>query len=157
VRVFGSIPTQNGIKSKKEVMIAHANANIPNGTEITWSYISPATPFAVRREMLLSKYGFTCHCPRCAMEDEAISKAEFQGLFALADRRWSTRDSNLCDQRETAISLVSSIERIFSTNQIPIESQRYLRVSYGLVRFLWILTSELCSSYCYLIPTAVIH
>jgi hypothetical protein len=126
VRVFGKY-------SQEEVMIVHANANIPKGTEIKWSYLPPTAPLGVRRGILLSKYGFTCHCPRCAKEDEAISKAGFQGLCARADKGWSSRDANLRDQGETAISLISSIERIFSTEKVPIESQRFLRVSYALL------------------------
>jgi hypothetical protein len=144
VRVFGCIPALNGKTSEREVMIVHASANIPKGTEITWSYLSPATPFAVRRGMLSSKYGFTCQCTRCAKEEEALSIAELQGLFALADEGWSSRDTNRCDQGEE--KLVSSIERIFSTKQVPIESQRYLRVGFALVRFLRRRTSELVAA-----------
>lgn len=119
VRVFGRY-------SQEEVMIVHANANIPKGTEITWSYLSPATPFGVRRGILLSRYGFICHCHRCAREDEVISKPEFFPLCAHADKSWSSRDANLH-------ALISSIERIFSAEKVPTESQRYLRVSYALL------------------------
>ena len=143
VRVFGRLPSQN---RKSEVMIVHANAHIPKGKEITWSYLPPATPLAVRRGMLLSKYGFTCRCTRCAMEEEALSISEFQGLYALADRGWSSRDLSQRDEGEATITLVSSLERFFSTKQIPIEAQRYLRVGYALVRFLQRLTSKLCAA-----------
>ena len=145
VRVFGRLPAQNRNSAEREVMIVHANAHIPKGKEITWSYLPPATPLSVRRGMLLSKYGFTCRCTRCAMEEEALSISEFQGLFALADRGWSSRDLSQRDQEEATITLVSSLERFFSTKQIPFESQRYLRVGFALVRFLQRLTSKLCA------------
>ena len=146
VRVFGRLPAQNRKSAEREVMIVHANVHIPKGKEITWSYLPPATPLSVRRGILLSKYGFTCRCARCAMEEEALSISEFQGLFALADRGWSLRDSSQRDQGEATIKLVSSLERFFSTKQIPIESQRYLRVGFALVRFLQRLTSKLCAA-----------
>lgn len=141
IRVFGRIPSLNS-KTEiseienvqgREVMIVHANANIPKGSEITWSYLPPSTPFAARREMLRSRYGFTCRCNRCINEETALNLPEYKALWALADGYWSLRDVNQDDQEgSTMISLVQSIEKIFSsTKQISNESQRYLRVGYS--------------------------
>ena len=83
--------------------------------------------------ILLSKYGFICHCQHCLKEDEANSIAEWQALCAWADKGWSSCVANLPDQGETAISLISSIERIFSTEKVLVKSQHFLRVSYALL------------------------
>ena len=116
VRVFGCIPTLNGVTD--EVMIVHANTNIPKGTEIVWSYIPPTTPYAVRREELLLKYGFTCSCMRCIKEKDGLSlvKAKFINEFS--------------DQSAAAIA----ISHIETTREVPVELQRYLRVGYASVR-----------------------
>eukprot|EP00571_Detonula_confervacea_P004486 CAMPEP_0172326350 /NCGR_PEP_ID=MMETSP1058-20130122/56254_1 /TAXON_ID=83371 /ORGANISM="Detonula confervacea, Strain CCMP 353" /LENGTH=546 /DNA_ID=CAMNT_0013043107 /DNA_START=225 /DNA_END=1862 /DNA_ORIENTATION=- len=141
VRVFGRIPSPNSKTEPseidnfqgREVMIVHANAHIPKGTEITWAYLPPSTPFAARREMLRSRFRFTCQCTRCIKEEAALNMAEYKELWALADGYWSLRDVNINDEgASTSIRLVPSIEKIFSsTKQIPNESQRYLRVGYS--------------------------
>ncbi|KAL7529502.1 hypothetical protein ACHAXR_003000 [Thalassiosira sp. AJA248-18] len=141
VRVFGRMPSPNGKTSSsdidaiqgREVMIVHANANIPKGTEITWSYLPPSTPFAARREMLQSNYGFTCRCMRCIKEEVALDLAECKELWTLSDAYWSLRDAKHHEQGEaTMMHLVPSLESAFaSTEQLSNELQRYLRVGYA--------------------------
>mmetsp|Transcript_6010 Transcript_6010/g.11661 ORF Transcript_6010/g.11661 Transcript_6010/m.11661 type:complete len:531 (-) Transcript_6010:218-1810(-) len=140
VRVFGRIPSPNSKATSeidtirgREVMIVHASANIPKGTEITWSYLPPSTPYAVRRERLQSKYGFTCQSIRCTNEEMALNITELKELWTRADGRWSLRDANLQNQGGATIqSVVPCIEKAFaSTKKISIETQRYLRVSYS--------------------------
>eukprot|EP00579_Thalassiosira_antarctica_P029445 CAMPEP_0202034772 /NCGR_PEP_ID=MMETSP0905-20130828/66732_1 /ASSEMBLY_ACC=CAM_ASM_000554 /TAXON_ID=420261 /ORGANISM="Thalassiosira antarctica, Strain CCMP982" /LENGTH=497 /DNA_ID=CAMNT_0048598715 /DNA_START=100 /DNA_END=1590 /DNA_ORIENTATION=- len=137
VRVFGRIPSPKSNASSeidniqgREVMMVHANANIPKGSELSWSYLPPSTPFATRREMLQSKYGFTCRCTRCIKEEVALNAAEFKVLSALADGCCSLRDAN--QHNQVMKNLVPSIEKVFaSTKKISNESQRYLRVGYA--------------------------
>jgi len=116
-----------------EVMIVHANSNIPKGTEITWSYLPPCTPLAERRQNLLSKYGFTCQCMRCVKEEMALNVAEFKELRTLADSCWSSCDENQRNQwSATMKDLIPSIEKAFaSTKEISNESQRYIRIGYS--------------------------
>ena len=103
VRVFGRMSnTSENDKSAseidniqgREVMIVHATTSIPKGSEITWSYCPPSTPFAPRRELLLSNYGFTCNCTRCIKEEEALKSTECQELFGVADNCWAMNQNN---------------------------------------------------------------
>jgi len=140
VRVFGYIPSpprdgKTAATSEidniqgREVMIVHANASIPKGTEIRWSYLPPSTPFLLRRDMLRGKYGFTCQCGRCTKEEEALSVTpELKELCALADHYWSLRNAG---QQSQGDSLVQSIENIFASKRLSNELQRYLRVGYS--------------------------
>ena len=139
VRVFGRIPdTSDNDKSAseidniqgREVMIVHATTSIPKGTEITWSYIPPSTPFAPRRELLRSNYGFTCNCTRCTKEEEALKNTECQELFGVADNCWAMNQSS-SEGEKVMLSLVPSIEQIFFSKELSNEAQRYLRVAYS--------------------------
>ena len=140
VRVFGRLPnTFENDKSAseidniqgREVMIVHATTSIPKGTEITWSYCPPSTPFVHRRELLRSNYGFTCNCTRCIKEEEALKNTvESQELFGVADNCW-TMNQNSSEGEKVMLSLVPSIEQIFCSKELSNESQRYLRVAYS--------------------------
>ncbi|KAL9185168.1 hypothetical protein ACHAXT_002945 [Thalassiosira profunda] len=136
VRVFGRIPTSSGGNTSeidavrgREVMIVHACAAIRKGTEITWSYLPACTPYAVRREMLSSKYGFKCKCVRCEKEEGASDIPELKEVSDVADGMWSLRDQ----RRDAELTdLVSSLEDCFaSAKHSPNETQRYIRVGYA--------------------------
>ena len=43
-----------------------ATENIPEGEEITLSYVNPEWPGELRRETLKKDYGFDCQCRRCS-------------------------------------------------------------------------------------------
>jgi len=139
VRVFGRMPnTFDNDKSAseidniqgREVMIVHATTSIPKGTEITWSYCPPSTPFAHRRELLRSNYGFSCNCTRCTKEEEALNTTECKELFGVADNCWAI-NQNSSEGEKVMLSLVPSIEQIFCSKELSNESQRYLRVAYS--------------------------
>lgn len=143
VRVFGRIPASNSKSSSfeidniqgSEVMIVHANAHIKQGEEILWSYVAPSTPFAIRREMLESNFGFVCKCTRCIKEEESLS-LEGKELWDIADNSFR-QNNNSGGESNMLISLVPSIENtLSSTKQISNECQRYLRVGYSTVSML---------------------
>ncbi|KAL7551899.1 hypothetical protein ACHAWF_015105 [Thalassiosira exigua] len=129
VKVFGRIPPSNSQQLSdldeiqgNEVMIVHANTNIAKGAEITWSYLPPTTPFAFRRAMLRSKYGFTCRCSRCIKEEAALNNS--QELWELTERSWSMRDSTEHDHA----GAIADLEKAFASEGLSNEEIRYLRV-----------------------------
>ncbi|RPB22848.1 SET domain-containing protein [Terfezia boudieri ATCC MYA-4762] len=67
-------------------MEIHATKAIPEGTEITMSYLSfeeIIQPCAMRRTMLQGRYGFTCSCHACASPGNAKSIAHRTELAML--------------------------------------------------------------------------
>lgn len=116
VRVFGSF-------QGKEMMIVHANASIPKGAEITWSYLPPCTDFFTRQEKLHSQYGFHCRCIRCRKEDEIVSSSFYKEWFVT----WSEKKI----KEKSQIELVQSLEQLFLSNSVSNEVQRYLRVGHA--------------------------
>lgn len=47
-----------------------ARDSIPEGTELSISYVDLSLPRAVRRQALRDGYGFWCECPRCQKEKD---------------------------------------------------------------------------------------
>lgn len=41
--------------------------------KITVPYVDPAQPYKVRQDLLRRTYGFTCHCVRCAMDENLLA------------------------------------------------------------------------------------
>ncbi|KAL7465161.1 hypothetical protein ACHAXS_005487 [Conticribra weissflogii] len=112
VRVFSSF-------QGNEVMIVHANAIIPKGTEITWSYLPPSTDFFTRQKILKEKYSFDCLCTRCMKEKDATSSVFYQYWL----ENWSNRDENQAMGEQ-----IEKLEHLMSNNSVSNEVQRYLRV-----------------------------
>lgn len=129
VRVFGRIPSTTDDDTTKivgnvhvpiiqgrEVMIVHANAAIHKGTEISWSYLPPSTPFVACREMLKSEYGFTCECVRCVKEEEALSS--LSSSWKRPDDWWSkchrihSNRLDLDEEKEGSSSHIQLIDSI---------------------------------------------
>ena len=147
VRIFGTIPTMNSIANQEaadilttttvrgqEVMIVHANTFMKKGTEITWSYLPATTPYHARREMLQSKYGFTCQCVRCTCEEKAMKENYelFHQLTAAAATS-STSPSLSNNNTIDALSLpdmIQSLENIFTSQHSTIcnEAMRYIHI-----------------------------
>lgn len=138
VRVFGRIPscdksgaaTNDSIQGQ-EVMIVHACARINKGREITWSYLPPSTPFAVRQEKLSSQYGFKCQCTRCVKEEEVANMPGLKEVWAIADNLWSLRDEKEDSAVANAIHAMEKLFALRQPNTISNETQRYLRVGYS--------------------------
>ena len=123
VRIFGNLPASTKTEKLrgKEVMIVHANKAMKKGTEITWSYLPPTTPFKTRHEILKTKYGFSCQCVRCTSESNTIN-----GIDLLEQ----LTETNL-DVTSSLPNTIQSIESTFKSNSIKSETQRYLRVSHA--------------------------
>eukprot|EP00956_Cyclotella_meneghiniana_P028069 scaffold64495_cov38-Cyclotella_meneghiniana.AAC.1 len=152
VRIFGTIPTMNSIANQEaadiltttttvrgqEVMIVHANTFMKRGTEIIWSYLPPTTPHHARREMLQSKYGFTCQCVRCTCEEKATKENYelFHQLTAAATSSTLSLLSNKSDAVEALYlpEMIQSLENCFTSQHSTIisnEASRYIRVGYA--------------------------
>jgi len=56
--------------------------DIPEGEEVTISYVDPQWPKPVRRETLKRDYGFECRCERCLAEMElAATGGDVDGVM----------------------------------------------------------------------------
>eukprot|EP00956_Cyclotella_meneghiniana_P040040 scaffold185308_cov46-Cyclotella_meneghiniana.AAC.1 len=152
VRIFGTIPTMNSNTNQEaadtlttttvrgqEVMIVHANTFMKKGTEITWSYLPPTTPYHARREMLQSKYGFTCQCVRCTCEEKAM-KENYELFHQLTAAVTSSTVSLLLSNNINTIEalslpdMIQSLENCFTSQHSTIisnEASRYIRVGYA--------------------------
>jgi hypothetical protein len=149
VKVFGRIPnittslngdnnSSNATSTDREVMIVHANTNIPKGTEITWSYLPPSTPYSIRHEALMTKYGFTCQCHRCIKEEMVYTnQPKFSTMLSTLTQKIATQSP---EDTKAIESVVLNLEAYFVTPStttstspsiIPNETQRFLRAGYS--------------------------
>jgi hypothetical protein len=118
----------------REVMIVHANTNIPKGTEITWSYLPSSTPYSIRHEALITKYGFVCQCNRCIKEEMVYTnQPNFSTMLSTLTQSHQGEDTEAISE-----SVVLNLEAYFLTPSttsnlsIPNETQRFLRAGYSL-------------------------
>ena len=149
VKVFSRIPnittslngdnnSSNATSTDREVMIVHANTNIPKGTEITWSYLPSSTPYSIRHEALITKYGFVCQCNRCIKEEMVYTnQPNFSTMLSTLTQSHQGEDTEAISE-----SVVLNLEAYFvtpstTTNSIsppsiiPNETQRFLRAGYS--------------------------
>jgi hypothetical protein len=117
-----------------EVMIVHANTNISKGTEITWSYLPPSTPYGVRQEGLITKYGFTCQCHRCIKEEMVhTNQPRFSNMLSTLTQIATQSPGDT----EAIESVILNLEAYFvappttGTPPIPTETQRFIRAGYS--------------------------
>lgn len=147
VKVFGHIAAasstslngdnnnnKSATSADREVMIVHANTNISKGTEITWSYLPPSTPYSVRREALITKYGFICQCHRCIKEEMVhTNRPKFSSILSTLTQIETQSPGDM----EATESVVSTLEAYFvappttTSPLIPTETQRFLRAGYS--------------------------
>ena len=127
--------SSNATSIDTEVMIVHANTNISKGTEITWSYLPPSTPYGVRQEGLITKYGFTCQCHRCIKEEMVhTNHPRFSNMLSTLTQIATQSPGDT----EATESVILNLEAYFvapptttSTPPIPTETQRFIRAGYS--------------------------
>jgi hypothetical protein len=144
VKVFSrkaSDSSTSATSADREVMIVHSNTNIPKGTEITWSYLPSSTPYSIRREALITKYGFTCQCNRCIKEERVYTNQPKFSTMLSTLTQIATQSHQGEDTEAISESVVLNLEAIFVTPSttpstpppsIPNETQRFLRAGYSL-------------------------
>jgi hypothetical protein len=113
-----------------EVMVVHACAVIPRGSEIVWSYIVPNQPYHVRSNEIYSKYGFRCCCCRCKQEETAYGQVPtLHDQLARFDPI-NCQSASLNFTSKELSRLKDDLEGLLVNEKLSNELKRYLRVGY---------------------------
>jgi len=68
------------VRGSDGAQVTVRDADIPEGDELTISYVNIHWPVGVRRDVLKRDYGFDCHCAKCVEELEEEGKKKFEIL-----------------------------------------------------------------------------
>ncbi|KAI5076312.1 hypothetical protein GOP47_0008377 [Adiantum capillus-veneris] len=103
-------------------MIIHAATDIRKGEEITITYVSTVAPLQRRQKSSLSmKFGFTCKCKRCRVEESLQnSLRDVSELYCdLHDKAADEVHMAMCSQRspppESSFTTVLQLRNVFDT------------------------------------------
>lgn len=113
-----------------EVMVVHACAVIPRGSEIVWSYIVPNQPYRVRCNEIYSKYGFRCCCCRCKQEETAYRQVPTLHDQLVRFDPINCQSAPLNFTSKELSRLKDDLEYLLANEKLSNELKRYLRVGY---------------------------
>lgn len=118
------------------IMVVHASMNVPQGTEIVWSYLPPTNPYPIRQERLSLQYGFCCRCHRCLGEQLYWSNDchiptldELVELCKCSTVERAPREEEIClKQWSTAVHSLE--DKLLVDPALRNEIRHYLRVGF---------------------------
>jgi len=111
-------------------LLLRAASNIPEGGELTTSYLGLAGgyPVAERRKQLSTTYGFTCNCARCKTESAAP-----ENVIEALERMWNRiLDENVVQKAQELI-MSTSPEATSKLQQLQQELEKEVAAFEGLL------------------------
>ena len=114
------------------IMLVHALTEIPQGTEIVYSYVPPSQPN--RRPALEQQHGFVCHCARCVAEEQAkpvlINDKEASLLLEFLQSWNHPRLAQFPSYSQLHKAIRTLEDVVLPLPDLTNEVRRYLRISY---------------------------